>query len=228
MTSTRETLQSVVARLAEVIDQLPADPPEVPETVTEWPENDEHLRGDCWKSPWGSILLHRDGKWRWWNSWDRTWPLQATPGLWTPLERIADPTEVPDRIEQWPREDEHLRGEVWEDADGDIYRFSDGQWEVWSPRMREWVGAIDWLNSNWAPFTRTTDPSAPRTWDTLYDVPEDVERVSGDYGGHCRELTRSGLSESGWFQRAKGGSFRGWMELPTDQTKHVKNIREEQ
>lgn len=60
------------------------------------------------------------------------------------------------------------------------------------------------------------------------EVPEDVERATGDYGGHRRELTRSGLSESGWFQRAKGGSFRGWMELSADRAKHVTNIREDQ
>lgn len=165
MTSTRETLQSVVARLAEVIDQLPADLPE----------------------------------------------------------------DVPDIIHEWPKDDKHLRGEFWEDKDGDIYRFSDGQREeVWQPETRQWVDVLQRLDNDWAPFTRTTDPSLPRTWDTLDAVPEDVERVSGDYGGHRRELTRSGLSESGWFQRAKGGSFRGWMELSADRTKYVKNIKETQ
>lgn len=143
-------------------------------------------------------------------------------------EILQQSPEVPDIIYEWPTADSHLRGEFWEDKDGDIYRFSDGHWGIWGPMTRQWMGFLEHLDNDWAPFTRTTDPSLPRTWDTLYDVPEDVERVTGDYGGIHRELAWSGLSESGWFQRARGGPFSGWMELSLGRVKYVTNIKEDQ
>lgn len=137
------------------------------------------------------------------------------------------PPEVPNMVHEWPKDDKHLRGEFWEDKDGDIYRFSDGQWEeVWQPETRQWVDVLQRLDNDWAPFTRTTDPSLPRTWDTLDDVPEDVERITGDYAGTRLELARGELSESGWFDRLKDGPFRNWVELSADRAKHVTNIRE--
>lgn len=137
MKSTREALQSVVARLAEAIDQLPTDPPEVPE-----------------------------------------------------------------RVEVWPNDDTHLQGEFWEDKEGDRFRFSDGRWEMWSPRIRDWVPAGGSPDSSWAPYTRTTDPSLPRRFDSISDIPEDVERAVGKYlGKYPCELARSPLPGTGWFIR---------------------------
>ena len=155
--------------------------------------------------------------------------LQGAIRVLTEILQQASP-EVPERVEEWPENDEHLRGEFWEDTDGDIYRFSDEYWEVWQLGTRQWVEVLglEHLDNDWAPFTRTTDPSLPRTWDTLDDVPEGVERVTGDYAGTRSELARSELSESGWFQRPKDDPFGGWMELPVDRTKYVTNIREEQ
>lgn len=139
------------------------------------------------------------------------------------------PDETPDIIKEWPTADSHLRGEFWEDKDGDIYRFSDGQWEeVWQPETRQWVDVLQRLDNDWAPFTRTTDPSLPRTWGTLDAVPEDVERVTGGYAGTRRELARSPLSESGWFQRTKDGPFRNWAELSAGRIKNITNIQEDQ
>lgn len=137
--------------------------------------------------------------------------------------------EVPDIIEQWPEDDTHLRGEFWEDKDGDVYSFSDEHWEVWQPATRQWWKVLGpgRLDNHWAPFTRTTDPSLPRTWDTLDAVPEDVERVTGDYAGTRRKLARSPLSESGWFMR-QDGPFGGWRELHADRTRRVTNIKEDQ
>lgn len=139
----------------------------------------------------------------------------------------ADPPEVPDTIEQWPEDDSHLRGEFWEDRDGDVWRWEPSKlvWQMWSHERREWAGktsSLAWMNYT---LTRTVDPSAPRTWDTLCDVPEDVERVSGDYAGTRRKLARSPLSESGWFLRYDG-PFGGWMELSADRTGRVTNIKE--
>lgn len=162
MTSTRETLQSVVARLAEVIDQLPADPPEVPETVTEWPENDEHLRGEFWK-----------------------------------------------------------------DRQGDVITYTGDGWMFWLKRMGQWA-PLPMKPGYYLPLTRTTDPTIPRTWDTLDDVPADVERATGDYAGVSRELARGELSGSGWFQRVLDNAPRRWAELPAAETKNITNIQEDQ
>ena len=149
------------------------------------------------------------------------------------VERMArailqqSPPEVPERIEEWPEDDTHLQGELWLDWTGHyVWIF-----EPTADNPRRWVlrcrygGAYVSQESRptRGPFTRATDPSLPRTWDTLDDVPEDVERATGDYAGTRRKLARSSLCESGWL---KGGPSGGWVELPVDQIKYVKNIRE--
>lgn len=42
---------------------------------------------------------------------------------------------------------------------------------------------------------------APRRFDSLADIPEDVERAVGKYVGHPCELARSPLSGTGWMIR---------------------------
>lgn len=140
------------------------------------------------------------------------------------------PPEVPERIEKWPYEDEHLRRDFWKEPNGDVWTWvpSEEMWQVWSHEHREWgfrTSSLAWMSCT---FTRTTDPSLPRTWDTLDDVDTDVERVTGDCAGTRLELARGELSESGWFDRLKDGPFRNWVELSADRSKHVTNIREEQ
>lgn len=138
------------------------------------------------------------------------------------------PDETPDIINEWPEDDEHLRGDFWKNPNGNVWRWvpSESMWQVWSHKYREWAGktpSLAWMNCT---FTRTTDPSLPRTWDTLDDVPEDVERATGDYAGTRRELARSPLSESGWFQRIQDNAPRRWTELPETETNNVTNIKE--
>lgn len=152
---------------------------------------------------------------------------KALQGAISVLTEILNQSpEVPDVVHEWPEGDEHLRGEFWEDQDRDCYRFSEGWWEMWSPRDRKWSGALRRLDNGWAPFARTTDPSLPRTWDTLDTVDADVERVTGDYVGMRRELARSPLSESGWFQRIQDNAPRRWVELSASETYKVTNIKE--
>lgn len=143
-TEDQKALQGAMNVLMEILQQAP---PEVPDRVEVWPENDdEHLRGEVWKSSRGYIISYRDDKWHWWNSRDRTWHLEATPGLWTPLNRIAD-------------------------------------------------------------------PSQPRRFDSLADIPEDVDRVAGKYLGYPCELARSPLSGTGWMMRVDHPYVRQqWVE----------------
>lgn len=140
MTSTREALESVAALLAGVIDQLPADPPEVPERVEVWPEDDRHLRDDIW--------------------------LADHPFFW-----IFEPTVLcPIR---WVKRNKH---------------------------------AGEYIASNFkpygGPFYRTTDnPIEPPRFDSIADIPEDVDRAKGKYKESPCELARSPLSSTGWMIR---------------------------
>lgn len=138
------------------------------------------------------------------------------------------PPEVPDTIEQWPTDDEHLRRDFWKEPNGDVWRWvpSEEVWQAWSHERREWgfrTSSLAWMSCT---FTRTVDPSLPRTWDTLDAVDTDVERVTGDYVGMRRELARSPLSESGWFERIQDNAPRRWTELPETETNNVTNIKE--
>lgn len=164
MTSTREALQSVVARLEDVIDQLPADPPEVPDRVEVWPEDDRHLRDDIW--------------------------LADHPFFW-----IFEPTVLcPIR---WVKRNKH---------------------------------AGEYIASNFkpygGPFYRTTDnPIEPRRFDSIADIPEDVERAVGKHVGLPCELVRSPLSGTGWMMRVDAPYARQqWVEYMGLQT--VSDIEE--
>ena len=113
------------------------------------------------------------------------------------------PDEVPDIIHEWPTADSHLRGDFWKDRDGDVWGWEPSKlvWQMWSHEHREWAlraSSLAWMNCT---LTRTTDPSLPRTWDTLGDVPDDVERAVGKYQSYPCELERSPLSGTGWMMR---------------------------
>lgn len=41
---------------------------------------------------------------------------------------LTDAPEVPDRIEEWPENDEHLKDHKWRDERGDIWSFWSGKW----------------------------------------------------------------------------------------------------
>lgn len=156
-TDDHKALQGAIRVLVEILQQ---SPPEVPDTIEEWPEDDTHLRGDFWKCSWGSVISYRGDGWYWWDHRDHYWHPENHPG-----ERSS--------------------------------------------------------------MTRTTDPSLPRTWDTLDAVDTDVDRAIGDYAGIRRELARGELSESGWFQRVLDNAPRRWAELPAAETKNITNIQEE-
>ena len=53
--------------------------------------------------------------------------IDAEPS-WTAPEQTHDTPEVPERIEEWPEDDEHLRAYRWRDPDGYIWRCVDGWW----------------------------------------------------------------------------------------------------
>ena len=95
-----------------------------------------------------------------------------TAGLWTPWKEVCalgpvtvvpdqgwtvpDTPEVPDRIEEWPENDEHLKDHMWRDKMGAIWSSWDGKWGYqvcggkWRPLLEE-KRPFD------GPWTRVTD-----------------------------------------------------------------------
>lgn len=70
-------------------------------------------------TPWLSQL---DGRWRGWDDLCEMGPVTVIPDQgWTAPET----PEVPERIEEWPEDDEHLRPYSWEDIEGCPWRFFD-------------------------------------------------------------------------------------------------------
>lgn len=60
---------------------VPADTPEVPERIEEWPEDDEHLKDHKWRDERGDI----------WSSWSGKWGYQVCGGKWRPLLDVTRP-----------------------------------------------------------------------------------------------------------------------------------------
>lgn len=69
---------------------VPADVPEVPERIEEWPENDEHLKAYQWRDSAGA-------EWGW-SEREHKWQRETYPDLWTyeptpfsgPWTRVTD------------------------------------------------------------------------------------------------------------------------------------------
>lgn len=77
------------------------------------------LRADDDSLPWVELDV-----WDWHN-WDGLCQLGTVMLIpdqgWT----VPDTPEVPERIEEWPANNEHLRGHRWRDRDGDVWFFDD-------------------------------------------------------------------------------------------------------
>lgn len=86
--------------------------------------------------PW---LEENEGAWRDWDDLCEMGPVTVVPDQgWTVP---ADTPEVPDRIEEWPEDDAHLREQWWRDRKGSVWSSRDGQWGYLS-FTRGWVGLV--------------------------------------------------------------------------------------
>lgn len=70
----------------------------------------------------------------------------------------ADTPEVPDRIEEWPEDDEHLRAYSWRDHDGDTWGWlnDEAEWECRSS-ADILLGTSRRPESEYGPWTRKDD-----------------------------------------------------------------------
>ena len=100
-------------------------------------------------TPWLSQL---DGRWRGWDDLCEMGPVTVIPDQgWTAPETPV----VPERVEEWPEDDEHLRACRWVDSDECEWRHvGNGEWrfvthsgDLSYPHTRPWDG----------PWTRVSD-----------------------------------------------------------------------
>lgn len=128
----------------------------------------------------------------------------------------ADTPKVPERIEEWPESDEHLRKHPWRDRDGDTWTWAEAQAE-WECRDHRGVrtGASSRPSPRHAPWTRVDDSLEPQEpvvperieeWGTWEDVPEGV--AVSTPGLLCHYRKNQGVAE---LRDPKGDP--GWTEF---------------
>lgn len=126
---------------------VPTDIPEVPERIDEW---------DTWEDVPEGVVVTVSGLFGHYrknqgvvefsdpdDDPDWTKPgVRTMPHSYGPWTRVKDDTpEVPDRIEEWPENDAHLREQWWQDRKGAVWSSRDGQWGYLS-FTRGWVGLV--------------------------------------------------------------------------------------
>lgn len=123
-------------------------------------------------TPW---LSHLDGTWIKWSTILAMGPVTVVPDQgWTVP---ADTPKVPERIEEWPNDDTHLRGDFWRCSWGSVISYRGDGWYWWDHRNHCWHPENHPGESS--SMTRTTDPSLLSTWDTP-EVPDRVEEWPED------------------------------------------------
>lgn len=111
------------------------------------------LRCDCDSRPWRSVS--EDGA----LGFFVDWPLVCEAGpvividadpSWTLPAQVKVAPVVPERIEEWPKNDEHLRAYRWADEDGGVWRHTGGGWQM---------GRSIYVRDapKYGPWTRVTD-----------------------------------------------------------------------
>lgn len=83
--------------------------------------------------------------------------IDADPCWTAPADREPTP-EVPERVEEWPEDDEHLRAYSWRDHDGDTWGWlnDEAEWECRSS-VDIRLGTSRRPDSGYGPWTRITD-----------------------------------------------------------------------
>lgn len=67
--------------------------------------------------------------------------IDADPYWTVPEDAPTEAPVVPERIEEWPEDDAHLREQRWRDRGGTVWSSRDGQWGYHSFTMG-WVGLV--------------------------------------------------------------------------------------
>ena len=115
----------------------------------------QQCRGDL--RPWISA---REGTWFTWDEvlgLGQVTVIDADPP-WTLPAQVKVAPEVPERIEEWPEDDEALRKHKWRDVDGGTWTWAKAE-DKWECRSRADIrmGASRRPGSWFGPFIRVTD-----------------------------------------------------------------------
>ena len=107
------------------------------------------VRADDDANPWRHLRAAMWVNWRDVCALGEVTVIDADPS-WTLPAQVKVAPVVPERIEEWPENDEHLRGYRWRDRDGGTWYY-DGSWVLQGigPRITPQL----WLR----PWTRVTD-----------------------------------------------------------------------
>lgn len=82
--------------------------------------------------------------------------VDADPSWTLPAQVKVEVPAVPERIEEWPEDDEHLRGYEWRDRDGRpwVYSRTHGRWYTFSSTA---ISKLVTDEPKFGPWTRVTD-----------------------------------------------------------------------
>ena len=76
--------------------------------------------------------------------------IDADPSWTLPAQVKVEVPAAPERIEEWPEDDEHLRAYRWADEDGGVWRHTGGGWQMGrsiyvkdTPRYGPWTRVTD-------------------------------------------------------------------------------------
>lgn len=111
---------------------------EVPGRIEEWPENDTALRPYPWRDRGGYT-------WKWlatvsgWECYDELDDyVESGVPSYGPWDRVKDDApEVPELIEVWPEDDEHLWAHRWKDRSGWIWKHHGEVGGGWTARRSD-------------------------------------------------------------------------------------------
>ncbi|MCG7424639.1 hypothetical protein [Kocuria rhizophila] len=113
------------------------------------------LRCDCDDRPWRCVSV--DGALGYFVDWS----LVCEAGPVTVIDvdpswTVPETPVVPERIEEWPEHDEHLRGYEWRDRDGRpwVYSRTHGRWYNFSSTA---ISKLVTDEPKFGPWTRVTD-----------------------------------------------------------------------
>ena len=138
-----------------VSEPQPEEPTEFGARVRGGDDDEHYVRTGNGRYPWG----RDDGCLFTWAEVCEMGPVTVVPdqGWKVPAETELTP-EVPERIEEWPENDEHLRPYSWQDLEGDTWTWAKAQaeWECHDDR-NDYLTAGSRPSPRFAPFVRVTD-----------------------------------------------------------------------
>lgn len=108
------------------------------------------VRADDDANPWRHLRAAMWVNWRDVCALGEVTVIDADPSWTLPAQVKVEVPAAPERIEEWPEDDEHLRAYRWADEDGGVWRHTGGGWQMGrsiyvkdTPRYGPWTRVTD-------------------------------------------------------------------------------------